>query len=382
MTIVIFLGVDFVYLSSIKMKNENLQNIANLLIVLILGFILLKEGSFIIVPLVWGVFFAFALNPMSNWIEKKRIPRGLAILCSILVVSLLALSVFYLLLNQVIGLISDIPEIGNVFNTRVETYLADLQVLFGVELNSNDLLDKVGLFDFGNLNKTIFATGKSIVLIGIIPLYIFLLMYYKDFFVEFLIRRSKDSNEKIINWAKDSGRVIQFYLAGMLKVTAIVALLSGVFFYLIGVKYFLLFAVFIALMNLIPYVGVFISSLFAILYVFLTTDSLAYPLITFFVLWGIQLIENNLITPLVVGSEVKVNALAVVLAILIGGWVWGISGMILFIPLVGVLKITLEKNENLKAYGFLLGDEITISEESENFWKLIKRNITKSKGKN
>ncbi|SIN70200.1 AI-2E family transporter [Algoriphagus halophilus] len=381
MTIVIFLGFDFVYLSSIKMKNENLQNIANLLIVLILGFILLKEGSFIIVPLVWGVFFAFALNPMSNWIEKKRIPRGLAILSSILVVSLLALSVFYLLLNQVIGLISDIPEIGSVFNTRVETYLADLQEFFGVELNSNELLDKVGLFDFGSLNKTIFATGKSIVLAGIIPLYIFLLMYYKDFFVEFLIRRSKDSNEKIINWAKDSGRVIQFYLAGMLKVTAIVALMSGVFFYLIGVKYFLLFAVFIALMNLIPYVGVFISSLFAILYVFLTTDSLAYPLITFFVLWGIQLIENNLITPLVVGSEVKVNALAVVLAILIGGWVWGISGMILFIPLVGVLKITLEKNENLKAYGFLLGDEITISEESENFWKLIKKNFRNSSKK-
>ncbi|WP_243431454.1 AI-2E family transporter [Algoriphagus lutimaris] len=381
MTIVIFLGFDFVYLSSINMKNENLQNIANLLIVLVLGFILLKEGSFIIVPLVWGVFFAFALNPLSSWIEKKRIPRGLAILSSILVVSLLAFSVFYLLLNQVIGLISDIPEIGSAFNSRVETYLSDLQDLFGVELNSNDLLDKVGIFDFSSLNKTIFATGKSIVLAGIIPLYIFLLMYYKDFFVEFLIRKSKDSNEKIINWAKDSGRVIQFYLAGMLKVTAIVALMSGLFFYLIGVKYFLLFAVFVALMNLIPYVGVFISSLFAILYVFLTTDSLAFPLITFFVLWGIQLIENNLITPLVVGSEVKVNALAVVLAILFGGWVWGISGMILFIPLVGVLKITLEKNENLKAYGFLLGDEITISEESENFWKLIKKNFSKSNKK-
>lgn len=364
------------------MKNQNLQNIANLLIVLVLGFILLKEGAFIIVPLVWGVFFAFALNPLSNWLEKKRIPRGLAIFCSILLVSLLALSVFYLLLNQMIGLISDVPEIGSKFSSRVETYLKDLQSLFGVDMTSNELLSKIGVFDFGSLNKTLFATGKSIALAGIIPLYIFLLMYYKDFFVEFLIRRSKDSNEKIINWAKDSGRVIQFYLAGMLKVTGIVALMSGVFFYFIGVKYFLLFAVFIALMNLIPYVGVFISSLFAILYVFLTTDSLAYPLITFFVLWGIQLIENNLITPLVVGSEVKVNALAVVLAILIGGWVWGISGMILFIPLVGVLKITLEKNENLKAYGFLLGDEITISEESENFWKLLKRNITRSKVKN
>jgi predicted PurR-regulated permease PerM len=130
-------------------------------------------------------------------------------------------------------------------------------------------------------------------------------------------------------------------------------------------------------MNLIPYVGVFISSLFAILYVLLTTDLLIYPVLTFLVLWGIQLLENNLITPLVVGSQVKVNALAVVLAILIGGWVWGISGMILFIPLVGVLKITLERNQELSAYGFLLGDEIKVSEKNENYWKLIKKKLSK-----
>lgn len=85
--------------------------------------------------------------------------------------------------------------------------------------------------------------------------------------------------------------------------TGIVAVLVGVFFYFLGIKYFILFAALIAIMNLIPYVGVFISSFFVILYVFLTTDSLFYPILTFAVLWGIQLFENNIIIPLVVGSK-------------------------------------------------------------------------------
>jgi predicted PurR-regulated permease PerM len=94
-------------------------------------------------------------------------------------------------------------------------------------------------------------------------------------------------------------------------------------------------------------------------------------------LWGIQLLENNLITPMVVGSKVKVNALAVLISILIGGWLWGISGMILFIPLVGILKITLEKSEQFKAFGFLLSDDVQVNEDSENFWKILRKWIVK-----
>ena len=227
-----------------------------------------------------------------------------------------------------------------------------------------------------NLNETLFSTGKSLTLIGIIPLYTFLLLYYKDFFAEFLIRFSSKNKEAVIHWVSDSSKVIQSYLIGIIRVTAIVAILAGLFFYLIGVKFFILFAAFIAIMNLIPYVGVFISSLFAILYVFLTTDTLFYPLLTFATLWGIQLFENNVITPLVVGSKVKVNALAVIFAILIGGWLWGVSGMVLFIPLIGVLKITLERKDSLKPFGYLLSDDVTVTEASENFWKLLQRKIS------
>jgi predicted PurR-regulated permease PerM len=203
-------------------------------------------------------------------------------------------------------------------------------------------------------------------------------MYYKDFFIEFLKKYTERNNDKVINWAQDSGHVIQSYLSGMVRVTGIVAVMAGIFFYLIGVEYFILFAAFIAIMNLIPFVGVFLSSFFAILYVFLTTDTMLFPVLTFAVLWGIQLFENNIITPLVVGSKVKVNALVVILAILIGGWLWGISGMVLFIPLVGVVKITLEKIPEASAFGYLLGDNLPVAANQEGFWKNLTKRLKRN----
>lgn len=347
---------------------------ANFLLILVLGSIVLREGSFIWIPLVWGIFFAFALYPISLWFEKRHVPRGLAIFLAIALVSLFFLSLFYLLLHQMIGLLQDIPEIQSNLEGKFDRYYGDLALIFGDNfLGIQKDSSLLSFFQSGNLNQTLFSTGKSLTLMGIIPLYIFLLMYYKDFFGEFLLRYSRRNNDQILNWVGDSGKVIQSYLVGIVRVTGIVALLAGIFFYLMGIKYFLLFAAFIAIMNLIPYVGVFVSSLLVILYVFLTTDSLVYPLVTFGTLWGLQLFENNVITPYVVGSKVKVNALAVIFAILIGGWLWGVSGMMLFIPMVGVLKITLERSEKLKPFAYLLGDDVPVSEQSENFWKLIRR---------
>ncbi|GMQ29665.1 AI-2E family transporter [Algoriphagus confluentis] len=355
---------------------RKLQTAAYFLIVLVLGALVMKEGSFILVPLVWGVFFAFALNPLAVWFEKKSIPRGMSIVLSIFLISSAVLGIFYLLLNQMVGLIRDIPEIGANLQSKLELYSEELSFLIGGDgVDSDHKTEFWSIVRPENINQTLFSTGKSLTLAGIIPLYIFLLLYYKDFFGEFLVQISKEKKEDVLAWVRDSGLVIQSYLIGMIRVTFIVSVLSGLFFFSIGVKYFLLFAAFIAIMNLIPYVGVVISSFFAILYVFLTFDTLFFPLLTFFVLWGIQLLENNIITPLVVGAKVQVNALAVILAILLGGWLWGVSGMVLFIPLVGVLKITLSRSERLHPFAYLLGDQIPVEEESENFVKILARKL-------
>lgn len=355
---------------------SNLQKAAYILVVIVFGSIVLIEGAFILVPLVWGIFFAFALNPISNWFERRRFPRGLAISLSILLVAIFVFSIFYLLLNQVVGLIRDIPEIGQNLEEKLKRYSAELSFLLGESwLDSFQKSDLVPKFSNQEVQTTLFETGRSLTLAAIIPLYTFLLIYYKDFFMVFITKYSKNRKEEMISWVKETGEVIQSYLSGMIRVTGIVALLSGLFFISFGIKYFLLFAVFLAIMNLIPYVGVIISSGFVIIYVFLTTETLFYPVVTGLTLWGIQLLENNIITPLVVGSKVKVNALAVILAILLGGVLWGISGMILFIPLVGVLKITLGRSKGLSPFAYLLGDDVPVTEANENFWKIIVRRL-------
>ena len=357
------------------MRNTNLHPIqltAYSLISFVLILWLLKMAAFIFVPLVWGLFFAFALYPMSNWLEERRFPRSLAIALSIGFVTLIGVSTFYLLFNQVIYLLTDIPEIGALFQQKLTSYLKELERFMGINpLGENDFWKTTEWIKSENLNTMIYNTGKSLTLIGIIPLFIFFLLYFKDFFISFILKASSKKNAAILVWVSDVGRVVHSYLLGMVKVTLFVAFVSGLFFYFSGVKYYLLFSLFIAIMNLIPYIGVIISSVLVVLYVFLTTDTLFHPLLTLLVLWGIQLLENNLITPLVVGSKVKVNVLAVVLAIMVGGGIWGVSGMVLFIPMVGILKITLDRIEGLHPYGYLLGDDVPILQKRKNFLNLI-----------
>ncbi len=108
---------------------KSVQHIAYLLLVLVLGAIVAKEGSFIFIPLLWAIFFAFALYPISSWFEQKRIPRGLAVGLSILLISILAFGVFYLLLNQVFGLIREIPEIGENVKGKLARYSEQVNLL-------------------------------------------------------------------------------------------------------------------------------------------------------------------------------------------------------------------------------------------------------------
>ncbi|GEO21388.1 AI-2E family transporter [Cyclobacterium qasimii] len=335
-------------------------------------------GAFILVPLVWGAFFAFALHPISKWLESRYIPRPFAIAISILFVTVIGAAIIYILINQMVLLLSDIPEMNTLLHEKTNRYWSELETTFGINNYFNkEEWQSIQWFPNDNLNETLFNTGKSIALIGIIPLYIFLLLYYRDFFVAFLLKVSANRNESILKWVADAGRVINAYLVGMVKVTLFVALLSGLYFYFFGIKYYLLFALFIAILNLIPYIGVAISSVLVIFYVFLTSDTILAPALTLAVLWAIQLIENNLITPLVVGAKVKVNVLVVLLAVLIGGAVWGISGMVLFIPLVGILKITFDRIPSLQPYGYLLGDDFPIVEENQSLLKLFKNKFNK-----
>ncbi|MDZ7805950.1 MAG: AI-2E family transporter [Gracilimonas sp.] len=318
------------------------------------------EAQFILLPLVWAAFIALLILPLTEKLEQIKFPRWLSIITVLTIVTASISVILYLLSLQVAGLLGDIPTVTG----KLDTWITDLQHFLEVRIgiphelltrqasNSVSQIINTGLTE---LRNSLFSVFRLLTVISVIPLYIFFMLYYRDIFY-------RGSLQLFINYHDKSGslfnkiiEVAQHYLRGLMLVTLIVGVLFYVVLVVLNVKYAFFFAVLLAVFNLIPYIGVFISSLLVVLYSIATSDSMFYPVAILISLWLIQLLENNLITPYVVGSQVKINPLVALIAVFMGASIWGISGMILFIPLVGVLKVVFDEFEGLKPLGLFLG---------------------------
>jgi predicted PurR-regulated permease PerM len=149
--------------------------------------------------------------------------------------------------------------------------------------------------------------------------------------------------------------VVQQYITGIIIVIFILSILNSILLLIIGVDHAIFFGVFAAMLNVVPFIGPIFGSILPIIYSLLTMDSLIYPLMILLGFYIIQLFESNLFTPVIVGSKVSMNALLTLLLLFIGAQIWGLVGMILFIPMGAILKVVFDEIDSLKPYGFLLG---------------------------
>lgn len=321
-------------------------------------------GQDLLLPLSWAGLLSLLILPVQTRLEKALRYRGLAAIVSILILILIIGGVLYLLSSQVVNLVNDLPGLMRKLNLYLEELRLFIDEHLGIPYQDQpgELTGRFSAFlqeSISSFGRAITSTVKTIVFIGILPIYIFFLLYYRHRFNNFfyMLYQQPGRREAVIKTVWKASTVVQKYLSGMVIVTFIVAIMVLVFFLIMGVKHALFFAILVAVLNLVPYIGVVLASTISILYVFITKDSLLYPVITFGVLWGIQLIENNLITPYIVGRQIQLNPLAVVLVIILGGMIWGVSGMVLFIPLLGGLKVILDESPQLRPFGYLLGDD-------------------------
>ncbi|HLR32380.1 MAG TPA: AI-2E family transporter, partial [Fodinibius sp.] len=150
--------------------------------------------------------------------------------------------------------------------------------------------------------------------------------------------------------------VTQNYIIGTMTVITLLAILNAIGLWILGMEHILFFAIFAAILAIIPYIGVIIGSLPAVVFALLFMDSLWNPLGVIAVFATVQFLEGNFITPNIVGSRVSINPMIALIALVIGGELWGISGMILFVPMVGILKHLFDQVEELRPFGYLFGD--------------------------
>lgn len=319
-------------------------------------------GRVLFVPLVWAILLTLMVLPLAQWWERRVKYRALAAVLTIFVLVVAIGGVLVLLASQAIGLAKDAPEIALKLTASIEDLRHFVDSKLGIPFEEQPAKFKEQFAEtatgfLGTIGSTVQSTLTSVALLLVVPIYMFFLLTYRALFLQFVSSMTA-SREKthILHTLKDVSHTVQRYLRGVGIEVVIVAVLVLILFLILGIKHALFFAVLVALLNIIPYLGVLIGSSISVIYAFFTTDSLLTPILVFVFLWVIQIIDNNFVVPYVVGQQIKLNPLAVILVVVLGGIVWGVSGMILFIPILGMIKVIFDESTSLKPYGSLLGE--------------------------
>jgi predicted PurR-regulated permease PerM len=211
----------------------------------------------------------------------------------------------------------------------------------------------------------------------LLPVYIFLILFYHPILIEFIRRVFGTDNQiqvnKIITQTKN---VIQRYLIGLSIEAVIMATLETTTLLILGIEYALLLGIIGALLNIIPYIGGLVAVALPMIVALATKSSAWYAFYVLAAFYVIQLIDNNFIVPKIVASKVKINALFSIIVVFIGNALWGIPGMFLSIPLLAIVKLVCDNIEPLKPWGFLLGDTMPPLLKIKPFInKIIKKSI-------
>ena len=316
----------------------------------------------IIIPLLFAIIFAIVFHPVVNFFVRLRINRVVAIVITLTLAILIFAALGILLFYQAIRFSESLPKLIDKFTEILNQLAAWASGYFDISPPKiDDWISKVKETFINNgsaeMGQTLVALLHKLVLLILIPVYIFMILFYQPLLLEFFRRLfgKKNRNEvsEIITQIKS---LIQSYLIGLIMEVTIVATLYSIGLLILGIEYAIILGIIGALLNLIPYLGVIIAASFPMMIAIVSKTSPWIAVLVLAIYIFIHIIDNNYIVPRLVASKVKINALVTIIMVISFGALWGIPGMILSIPLTGIVKLVFDHIEILKPWGFLLGD--------------------------
>jgi predicted PurR-regulated permease PerM len=343
----------------------------------------------ILIPFLFAVLLSVLLLPLVSFLERKNVGRVLSISIGILVSIVFIGGIVYFLSSQISSFLNDVPSIKKHLNDHfvsAQIWVKDKLNISFTEQNQylNEQADKLKESGTGYLQHTFFSVTEAIMLLILMPIYTFLLLYYRAHIRKFLFAVfKKEDAQDVQSVITQSKLMIHSYMIGLLIEMSIVATANSVGLLILGVKYAIFFGVLAAVLNLIPYIGMFTATLFTVL-VTLTTSNNSHDIIWIVIIfYGIHMIDVNILMPKIVASRLRINALISILGVIIGGALTGISGLFLSVPAVAFIKIVCDHVDSLKPWGMLMGGETSYPQKSklyQNLQKLTKLPKRNSKG--
>ena len=326
-----------------------------------LGLVII-EGRQIIMPLLMAFITGIVLLPIYRFLKRNKIPEFLAIFLSILLMIVVISFIIFFIASQVTPLINDFAQTKeNIINHinaisawfSEKTSISTTQQAKFIDKQTNKFIDSAGNF----ISSTVSSLGSVLIFFGLLPVYTFLILYYKSILRKFVFQWfPSNAHSKVEEAIFETELIIQSYIGGLLiQITYITILLGGSLMFF-GIKYAMLIGIIFGILNLIPYIGALFGNLIGVLLTLSSSPDLS-PVITVLVVIAIvQFMDNNILMPAIVGSKIKINALASLAGVFVGGALAGIPGMFLSLPIIAVLKIIFDHTEQFKQWGILFGD--------------------------
>lgn len=325
--------------------------------------VLILVGKAVIMPLIMAFFVSIVLLPVYRFFLNRRIPESLSILLSILVMILSGIVVIWFFSSQISKLLADFPTIRQTVQLHLrelsellvqKTHYSTEQQLQFFHQQSAKLLNSVG-----DLAKGAAASVSSVfVLLGLMPIYVFLLLFYKNLLIRFVfLWFSPKDHDRVEEALRETESIIKSYLVGLLIQIAFIIVILGGILQLLGVPHALLLGIILAFLNLIPYIGIFAGTLICVFIILASSQELLPILELIGVVIVVHFVDQNILRPRVVGSKVKINALTSILGVVVGGHLAGIAGMFLSLPIIAILKLIFDRTDMFAKWGVLFGDD-------------------------
>jgi predicted PurR-regulated permease PerM len=356
-------------------KSVSFQYLAYLFLAIILGYIILTQGKFFLGPLTFSILFTIMLQPLLSFFQrlvKYKIPAILLTLFSVIVGVGIVVTLFSV---QLTVIINDLENITGKLSEGLQKILEWLNTNFKInttiDMSESGLMENIPQLADNTLafaQKGISSVTNFLFNLFLTILFVFFFLWYQENFKRFfLIQATKDKKENLNAILIKIRKTIQKYLYGLLLVIAILAVLNSVGLLIIGIRYAVFWGLLAAFLAVIPYIGTTLGGTLPFLYALATTDTWWQPATIVGMYFIIQQLEGNIITPKVVGSSVSINPLFALIAIILGGFIWGITGILIAIPVIGVVKIILDNNNRTKPIAFLLSNEM--HKKNDAFWE-------------
>ncbi|MCD0469702.1 AI-2E family transporter [Flavobacterium sp. JAS] len=319
----------------------------------------------VITPVLMAFLFAVLLLPIFTFFKTKfKFSRHLAAISCVLLFAAFIVGILVFISYEVTDMANDFNTIKkntNAFITDIHKFIREnFHISIGEQ---KKYLDNVTKDSVQNSKTTISSAIVSIsdLLLDctIIPIYTFLFLLYKDHFILFLTKLINKENHGILKDILSQIKVsINNYILSLIIEMIVVSVLTSLGLWIIGVKYFILLGLITGILNIIPYIGILIAGVITVLASLTGSAEISIILGILIVNIIVQLIDNNLIVPLIINSKVEINAFVSIIGIIIGGASAGISGMFLAIPLLAILKIIFDRIESLEAWGYVMGNHM------------------------